>query len=99
MKINISSIHFKADQKLEGFIQEKLNKLSTIYEGVLGSEVTLKLDKDEKMENKIAEIKLFIKGNDLFAKKQSKSFEESTDNAIEALRKQLTKRKDKIKGI
>ena len=99
MKINISSIHFKADQKLEGFIQEKLNKLSTIYEGVLGSEVTLKIDKDEKMENKIAEIKLFIKGNDLFAKKQSKSFEESTDNAIEALRKQLTKRKDKIKGI
>ena len=77
MKINISSIHFKADQKLEGFIQEKLNKLSTIYEGVLGSEVTLKIDKDEKMENKIAEIKLFIKGNDLFAKKQSKSFEES----------------------
>ena len=49
MKINISSIHFKADQKLEGFIQEKLNKLSTIYEGVLGSEVTLKIDKDEKI--------------------------------------------------
>ncbi|HQH19057.1 MAG TPA: HPF/RaiA family ribosome-associated protein [Bacteroidales bacterium] len=99
MKINISSIHFKADQKLEGFIQEKLNKLSTIYEGVLGSEVTLKIDKDEKMENKIAEIKLFIKGNDLFAKKQSKSFEESADNAIDALKTQLIKRKDKIKGI
>jgi len=99
MKINISSIHFKADQKLEGFIQEKLSKLSTIYDGVLGSEVTLKLDKDEKMENKITEIKLFVKGNDLFAKKQSKSFEEATDDAIEALRKQLTKRKEKIKGV
>ena len=62
MKINISSIHFKADQKLEGFIQEKLNKLSTIYEGVLGSEVTLKIDKDEKMENKIDDRPIAVAG-------------------------------------
>jgi len=99
MKINISSIHFKADQKLEDFIQEKLSKLSTTYEGVIGSEVTLKLDNSINTENKVAEIKLFVRGNDLFAKKQCKSFEEATDSAVDALRKQLTKRKEKIKGL
>ncbi len=99
MKINISSIHFKADQKLEDFVQEKVERLSAIYDGVIGSEVTLKLDKNKVTENKVAEIKLFIRGNDLFAKKQCKSFEEATDSAVEALRKQLKKYKDKIKGI
>jgi putative sigma-54 modulation protein len=99
MKINISSIHFKADQKLEDFIQERLQKLSTIYDGVIGSDVTLKVDNNVKTENKVAEIKLFVRGNDLFAKKQCKTFEEATDSAVDALRKQLTKRKEKIKGL
>ncbi|MGD0711412.1 MAG: ribosome-associated translation inhibitor RaiA [Bacteroidales bacterium] len=99
MKIKISSIHFKADQKLEDFVQERLQKLSTIYDGVIGSEVTLKLDKGSKTDNKVTEIKLYIRGNDLFAKKQCKTFEEATDNAVDALRKQLTKHKEKIKGI
>jgi len=99
MKIKISSIHFKADQKLEEFTQERINKLSTIYDGIIGSEVTLKIDKDIKTENKVAEIKLIIRGNDLFAKKQCKTFEEAIDSAIDALRKQLTKHKEKIKGL
>ena len=99
MKINISSIHFKADQKLEDFVQEKVERLSAIYDGVIGSEVTLKIDKSKVTENKVAEIKLIIRGNDLFAKKQCKSFEEATDSAVEALRKQLRKYKDKMKGL
>ena len=46
--------------------------------------------------NKIIEIKLNVPGKELFAKKQTKSFEESTDEAIEALRKQLLKEKEKM---
>ncbi|NTW31363.1 MAG: ribosome-associated translation inhibitor RaiA [Bacteroidetes bacterium] len=99
MKINISSIHFKADQKLEDFVQERLEKLSGIYEGLIGSEVTLRVDKNDKTQNKVAEIKLLMRGNDLFAKKQCKTFEEATDSAIDALRKQLTKYKEKVKGL
>ena len=99
MKINISSIHFKADQKLEDFVQERLEKLSGIYEGLIGSEVVLKVDKNDKTHNKVTEIKLLMKGSDLFAKKQCKTFEEATDSAVEALRKQLTKHKEKEKGL
>jgi putative sigma-54 modulation protein len=68
-----------------------------MYNGVIGSDVILKLENSDTPENKVAEIRLFIKGNDLYAKKQSKTFEEAADTAIEALRRQLTKYKDKIR--
>ena len=96
MNINITAVHFKADQKLESFITTKLEKLTKKYTDVIGAEVTLKLDNTDSPENKISEIKLLIKGNDLFAGKQSKSFEEATDNVLDALKKQLEKNKAKI---
>lgn len=95
MEVNINSVHFKTDKKLENFIEKKVSKLSGMFEGVMGSEVTLKVDKSESRENKIAEIRLLIKGYDLYAKKQSKTFEEATDTAISALKKQLEKYKEK----
>jgi putative sigma-54 modulation protein len=98
MKVNINSVHFKTDKKLDSFITEKVEKLSDLYDGIIGSEVTLRVNNGEDHDNKIAEIRLLVPGNDLFAKKQSKSFEEATDIAVDALRKQLTKHKDRQRG-
>ena len=99
MNIKISSVHFKADGKLESFIKEKVQKMQSIYEGIIGSEVILKLENTESHDNKMVEIRLMVRGYDLFAKKQAKSFEEATDQAMEALKKQLIKHKEKIRGI
>ncbi|TVQ88266.1 MAG: ribosome-associated translation inhibitor RaiA [Bacteroidetes bacterium] len=99
MKITISSLHFKSDIKLENFVREKVTKVSNLFDGVIGSDVTLKLDQSSTNENKIAEIRIQIPGNDLFAKKQAKSFEEAVDNAVDALRKQITRHKQKVKGL
>ncbi len=99
MKIKINSVHFKTDKKLEQFIQERVKKLTVLYDGLVESEISLKVENSEKEDNKVTEIRLAIKGNDLFAKKQSKTFEESTDLAVEALRKQIIKHKEKIKGL
>ena len=97
MKVNINSVHFKSDRKLDSFITEKLDKLSTYYDGLISSNVILKLDNSSDSSNKIAEIRLNIKGSDLFAKKQCKTFEEATDSAVEALRRQLKRHKEKLK--
>lgn len=97
MKVSITSVKFKTDRKLEEFINGKVEKLSGVYDGIIGSEVTLKLENGEAIDNKVAEIRLQIKGNDLFARKQSASFEEATDTAVDALRKQLDKHKDKFR--
>jgi len=98
MKVNINSVHFKTDKRLDSFITEKVEKLSDLYDGIIGSEVTLRVNNSEDHDNKIAEIRLLVPGNDLFAKKQSKSFEEATDIAVDALRKQLSKHKEKQRG-
>ncbi|MDD2963312.1 MAG: ribosome-associated translation inhibitor RaiA [Bacteroidales bacterium] len=98
MNVTINSVHFKADQKLENFIQSKVEKLSGLFDGILGSDIMLKLENTENPENKIAEVKLLIRGNDLFARKQCKTFEEATDQAVEALKKQLEKHKVKLRG-
>jgi len=95
MKVMINSVHFKADQKLEDFITQKVEKLCSKYSEVISAEVALKLDNTDTPENKITDIRLVLRGDDLFASKQSKSFEESTDLAIDALKKQLEKYKGK----
>jgi len=54
--------------------------------------------KPETANNKIAEVKLSIPGYDyLFSEKQADTFEEAVDNAVDAIRKQLSKVKEKIK--
>ena len=89
------AIHFKADQKLLSFIQERLNKLEQFNDQIVSAEVYLRLDKVLEKENKIAEIKLHVPGKEMFAKKQCKSFEEATNVAVEALRRQIMKEKTK----
>ena len=98
MSIKIHSVQFKADKKLEEFIETKISKLLKRHDNVIGAEVFLKLENTPKDNNKITEIKIEVPGNDLFAKKQSRSFEASTDTAVEALRRQLKKQKEKLRG-
>lgn len=96
MDIQVHSVHFTADKKLIEFVNEKVGKLDLFFDNIIASEVFLRLDKSQEGDNKIAEIKILIPGKELFAKKQCKSFEEAADLAVEALRKQVNKHKEKI---
>ncbi len=95
MKLQTHSVHFDADQKLIDFIQKKANKLETFYDRIIDGEVFLKLEPGDANENKTVEIKLNIPGNQFFAKEQEDSFEAAADKAVNALKKQLLKHKDK----
>lgn len=95
MKINIQSVHFDADKKLIEFIESKIGKLNTQYEKIIETDVTLRIDKSTNQENKIAEIRLHVPGNDLYAKKQCKTFEEATDLTVDALKTQIIKHKER----
>ncbi|MCL1942371.1 MAG: ribosome-associated translation inhibitor RaiA [Candidatus Azobacteroides sp.] len=98
MEINIQSVHFSASKQLEAFVQKKVSKLDQFYDGILTADVSLKVVKPEAANNKEAQIKLAVRGSDLFADKTTDSFEKSIDEAVQALEKQLTKFKEKIKG-
>ena len=99
MNVKIHSIRFNADQKLIDFVENKVEKLDQYFDNIIGAEVYLRLDKSQDADNKVAEVKLEIPGNDIFAKKKAKSFEEATDESVEAIRKQIVKYKEKIRGV
>jgi len=80
-------------------VNKKVSKLETFFDGIINAEVTLKVLKPETADNKISELKVSIPANGyLFAKKQADTFEEATDLAIDAVRKQLDKYKEKLKN-
>jgi len=99
MDIKINAVNFTPDQKLINFAKKKVGKLDTFFEGIIGSEVTLKVLKPETSNNKVSEVKLSIpKKDSLFAKKKADSFEQGIDLAVDAVCKQLTKYKGKLRN-
>ena len=99
MDIKINAVNFTPDQKLIDFTNKKVGKLDTFFEGIISAEITLKVLKPETANNKVSEIKVSIpKKDSLFAKKQADSFEEGIDHAIDAVRRQLSKYKEKLRN-
>ncbi|WP_114751511.1 ribosome hibernation-promoting factor, HPF/YfiA family [Pleomorphovibrio marinus] len=96
MKLQMHSIHFDADVKLINFIQKKSDKLETYFDQIIDGEVFMRLDKNDKSENKIVEIKLNVPGRQFFAKSRNDSFEAAADESVEALRRQIKKYKEKM---
>jgi putative sigma-54 modulation protein len=96
MDVKVHAVHFSADKKLIDFIEEKIEKLNLFNDHIISAEVFLRLDNTTDHENKVGEIKILLPGKELFAKKQSKSFEEAIEMSIEALRKQVIKEKEKV---
>lgn len=95
MDIKINSVGFSASAQLEEFVQKKLSKLDKYHDGIINVEVTLKLEKDDNLENKVAEVTVVVKGQDVFAKKNAKKFEEAIDELYDVLKRQLVKIKEK----
>lgn len=99
MKVTVHAIHFDADKELVNFINEKVNKLEHFYDGLMSGEVFLRVEKADDNQNKVAEIKIQSPGKELFAKRQCKSFEEAVDTALEAIKSQLKKHKEKQRSV
>ena len=99
MRVQFQSVNFKADQKLVDYVQERMDKLEHYYDHIIEGEVYLKVDNTNSRENKIVEMKLSIPGNDLMVKKENKSFEAATDIAMDVMKRQLRKRKEKERSL
>lgn len=95
MNLQMHSIKFNADEKLLNLIQRKVDKLETFYDRIVDGEVYLRLN-NTGIENKTVEIKLNIPGDQLFAESSARSFEIATDEAADALKKQIAKYKKRM---
>ncbi len=100
MNVQIHAVKFTADQKLIEHVQEKAKKLSTFHDKILEVEVFLKLDNVvHQIKDKVAEIKVHIPRHTFFVKHESKTFEESYDEAIKSIINQIKHYKEKSKDV
>lgn len=99
MEIRIKSIHFDATEKLQEFINKKVEKLQKSYEDIQKVEVQLKVEKPAAALNKTTSLTVTAPGNTLFVEKTCDTFEEGVDQCLDAMKVQLTKFKEKQRKL
>mgnify|MGYP003303010830 FL=1 len=96
MDIRIKAIHFDVAEKLTSFINKKVERLARHNKNISEVDVTLKVVKPETAMNKEALIKIMVpQHDDIVASKVADTFEEAVDLCLEAIEKQLEKKKGK----
>ena len=95
MKVFTQSVNFNADKSLIDYTQVKVASLVKYHDKIVDAEVFLKVQNTSDKENKITEVKINIPGNELMVKKESKTFEEGVNLAVDSLKRQLKKSKEK----
>ncbi|HEX5169626.1 MAG TPA: HPF/RaiA family ribosome-associated protein [Cyclobacteriaceae bacterium] len=99
MKIDIQTLSFYPDEKLLDFAEEKLDKLGQYSEQIIEAQMSLRFDRSATRNNKFCQIRLVVPGYDLFASKQSHSFEEAILRTCEALKQQMSRRKSNYQRV
>lgn len=94
MEVRIQAIHFDATEKLEAFINKKAGRLARHNNAITTVDVKLSVVKPETAMNKEAVIKVTQPQDELVATKVADTFEEAVDLCLEALERQLEKRKN-----
>lgn len=96
MEIRIQAIHFEIAERLESFINKKIDRLVRRNETITEADINLRVIKPETSMNKEVIVKLVVpQHEDVVATKVADTFEEAVDLAIEACERQLDKFKTK----
>ena len=95
MDIKIQSLKFDASKQLIEFIEKKLSRLERFAENPTGVDVVLRLEKDDEKGNKVALVTLHVPGGDILTEQKARTFEEAIDEALDVVKRQIEKRKDK----
>lgn len=92
-KINIQTLHFKASEALNKYIEEKIEKLFRMSDDIIRADVTLYEGASGNPENQWCEIQLSVPGENHFVKKNSNHYEKSILDAVTALQKIIRRNK------
>jgi len=95
MKVFTQSVNFNADKELINYVDEKVLTLVKFHDKIVDAEVFLKVLNISDKENKLVEVKINIPGSELIIKREAKSFEEAVNSAVDNLKRQLKRSKEK----
>ena len=94
MEVKIQSVKFDASKQLIEFVEKKMSRLERFEGNSTGVDVILKLDKDSEKGNKLALVTLHVPGGDIVSEQRARTFEEAVDLALDAVKRQIEKRKE-----
>ncbi len=94
MEVKIQAIHFDIADKLVSFINKKAERLARHNVNITTVDVNLKVVKPETAMNKEAVVKVTAPQEEYVATKTANSFEEAIDLCLEAVERQMEKKKD-----
>jgi len=94
MRTTVTSRHFKAHRSLTSYAEDSIRTLTKYYDGIIKTEVILSFEK-ARNSTKTAEMNMHVYNAVLTGRYSSGDFFESIDGAVEKLRRQLTKYKEK----
>jgi putative sigma-54 modulation protein len=95
MKVFTQSVNFNADSDLIKLAEKKVESLVRFHDKIVDAEVFLKVQNTSDKENKITEVKINIPGNELIVKRETRTFEEGLSLAVDSLKRQLKRSKEK----
>ena len=94
MEIHFTGRNIEVDDEVKKYIQKRLGKFDRLYSRIYRCDVIL----EEEKIRKNVEMILHLKRNQIIAKESSTDMYASIDNAIETLKKQLTRLSGKIRA-
>ncbi|WP_419211471.1 ribosome hibernation-promoting factor, HPF/YfiA family [Maribacter sp. X9] len=88
-----------ASKRLEGYVEDKLNKLHEKFSDIIRADVFFKEENTSSDQTgKICNIRLSLPGPRIFAEASNENYEDSINESVKELEGQLRKRKDKMKN-
>tara|TARA_B100000767_G_scaffold236300_1_gene229957 strand:+ start:274 stop:582 length:309 start_codon:yes stop_codon:yes gene_type:complete len=95
MKVFTQSVNFNADADLIKLVEKKIESLVKYHDKIVDAEVFLKVQNTSDKENKVTEVKINIPGSELIIKRETRTFEEGLNLAVDSLKRQLKRSKEK----
>lgn len=95
MDIQIRANHFKSSDYLNLYIKEKMRKIESLYQQIVSIDVSLKLENNGQIRDKIVEAKVDIPGSVIVSKSVAKTFEEAVNDCTKKIKRNLIRTKAK----
>ncbi len=99
MDVHFNYVHVSASERLEQFTKEKLSKLEDHYDFIVNADVYFKTENSTaNNQGRICEIRLNLPGPEIFVSNNEENFDKAVYKTISDLKRQLRKRKEKMKA-
>ncbi|AHK14886.1 MAG: ribosome-associated translation inhibitor RaiA [Thalassolituus sp.] len=91
MQINISGHHVDVTEAMQGYVEEKMSKLTRHFDNITTGQVTLTVEKGRQ----VAEATIHVTGTDIHAKSEHDDMYAAIDLMTDKLDRQVLKHKEK----